>query len=112
MADRVAVMYLGKIVETATREQLFGAPLHPYTQALLSAVPSENPFDRNRRRRIVLKGDPPDPGKPPAGCSFHARCFRAREECRRDAPALVPRVGGDRPVACFFPGNEGMTRAE
>lgn len=108
MADRMAVMYLGKIVEIGPREQVFDAPSHPYTQALLSAVPSENPFDRNVRRRIVLKGDPPDSGKPHPGCGFHARCFRAKEQCRHQAPALATPVGGDHPVACFFPGSRDL----
>jgi oligopeptide/dipeptide ABC transporter ATP-binding protein len=112
MADRMAVMYLGKVVETATRNQLFAAPSHPYTQALLSAVPSENPFDRHTRQRIVLSGDLPDPSKPPAGCGFHARCFRVRDECRRETPALVSRSGSDHPVACFFPGRGGPGQSE
>jgi oligopeptide/dipeptide ABC transporter ATP-binding protein len=106
MADRIAVMYRGKIVETATRDALFDAPSHPYTQALLSAVPSEDPFDRSMRRRVILKGDPPDPSGSIDGCSFHARCFRGRDECRRAVPELVPRTRADHPVACFFPGEE------
>jgi oligopeptide/dipeptide ABC transporter ATP-binding protein len=111
MADRVAVMYLGKIIETASRQQLFDAPSHPYTEALLSAVPSENPFERTTRHRIVLEGDLPDPSRPPPGCSFHTRCFRAQDTCRREAPELVSRSGGDHTVSCFFPAgdNAGAT---
>jgi oligopeptide/dipeptide ABC transporter ATP-binding protein len=106
MADRVAVMFLGKVVETSTREQLFREPSHPYTQALLSAVPSDNPFERSVRRRIVLKGDLPSPSNPPPGCSFHVRCFQAREQCSQEAPALINRAGCDHPVACFFPNSK------
>jgi oligopeptide/dipeptide ABC transporter ATP-binding protein len=105
MADRIAVMYLGKIVETADRDALFSAPSHPYSEALLSAVPSENPFERSSRRRIVLDGDLPDPSNPPAGCSFHARCFRAQDICKQNTPELVPRAE-NHPVACFFPASK------
>jgi len=111
MADRIAVMYLGKIIETGSREQLFRAPSHPYTEALLSAVPSANPSQRSAKRRIVLEGEPPDPSRPPEGCSFSSRCFRAEEVCRQRPPDLRSR-GGAQAVACFFPeGEEGRTIA-
>lgn len=103
MADRVLVMFLGKVVESSTRDQLFRAPSHPYTQALLSAVPSENPFERSVRRRIVLQGDLPSPSNPPPGCSFHVRCFQAQGQCSQQVPALITRPGCDHPLACFFP---------
>jgi oligopeptide/dipeptide ABC transporter ATP-binding protein len=106
MADRVAVMYRGKIVETATRDALFNAPAHPYTQALLSAVPSENPWKRSTRQRIILRGDPPDPATSLQACDFATRCFRAKAECGQEVPALVTRGGINHPVACFFPGSE------
>jgi oligopeptide/dipeptide ABC transporter ATP-binding protein len=88
ISDRVAVMYLGKIVETGTREQIYAEPSHPYTQALLSAAPVPDPRARAARERIVLTGDVPSPARPPSGCPFHPRCFMARERCKVDVPPL------------------------
>jgi oligopeptide transport system ATP-binding protein len=89
LADRIAVMYLGKIVETGPREQIFADPRHPYTQALLSAAPVPDPAIQRSRQRIVLGGDPPSPTYPPAGCHFHTRCPVAIDRCRLDPPALL-----------------------
>ncbi len=89
ISDKIAVMYLGKIVEFADKEELFENPKHPYTQALLSAVPQPDPKLRDRER-IILKGDLPSPANPPAGCSFHTRCPFAMEQCKSIRPELMP----------------------
>jgi len=88
ISDRVAVMYLGKIVEITDRQELYDNPLHPYTRALLSAVPIPDPAVEINRAPIILKGEIPSPLNPPAGCAFHPRCFDARDECRREVPEL------------------------
>jgi peptide/nickel transport system ATP-binding protein/oligopeptide transport system ATP-binding protein len=98
IADRVAVMYLGRIIELAAKDDFFVAPFHPYSQALLSAVPSSHP--RRRRTRILLPGDPPSPAAIPQGCRFHPRCPIVQDCCRTDAPP--PRVVDGRLVECHF----------
>jgi peptide/nickel transport system ATP-binding protein len=104
ISDRVAVMYLGRIVEESARDPLYDSPTHPYTQSLLSAVPVPEPEGRDRRRRIVLTGEIPNPAAPPTGCSFHPRCFRATELCRREAPAFRPYPGLPTRTACHHAG--------
>ncbi len=117
ISDRVAVMYLGKIAEISDRKGLYAEPRHPYTNALLSAIPVPDPEKERARRRVVLAGDVPSPAHPPSGCVFHTRCPRAREYCKQHVPPLIPQdkddgaeIGGkpDHRASCFFPVLEGQ----
>jgi oligopeptide transport system ATP-binding protein len=99
ISDRVAVMYLGKIVELGPAAEVIERPRHPYTRALVSAIPVPDPDVERRRQRIVLSGDPPSPIDPPAGCAFHPRCPHAQDRCRSSVPPLVP-AGPGRTAAC------------
>ena len=103
VSDRVAVMYLGKICELADPDQMYATPAHPYTAALLSAIPVPDPVVERRRRRIVLSGELPSAAAVPAGCRFASRCPIARERCQRDEPPLAEVAPGHR-VACHYPG--------
>ncbi|MGG4035968.1 oligopeptide/dipeptide ABC transporter ATP-binding protein [Paenibacillus cisolokensis] len=100
ISDRVGVMYLGKLVEVSQTEDLFAHPLHPYTAALLSAIPKPHP--RAKKERIVLQGDVPSPANPPSGCRFHPRCPFAREKCKAEIPPLEE-IAPNRQVACHYP---------
>jgi oligopeptide/dipeptide ABC transporter ATP-binding protein len=116
VSDRVAVMYLGKVAELADVDDLYGHPRHPYTNALLSAVPVADPNAAAQRERIVLIGDVPSPINPPSGCHFHTRCPKAQELCVAEDPPLVPRFA-DAPghvAACHFPVADGedLSKAE
>lgn len=102
ISDRVGVMYLGRIVELGNEEQIYQRPSHPYTQALLSAVPVPDPVGRDDRQRIVLTGDPPSPVDIPPGCRFRDRCWKAQDICATDDPALEIRPGTDHEAACHF----------
>ncbi len=103
ISERVAVMYLGRLAELATSEDLYEIPLHPYTQALLSAIPVPDPEVEARRKRIILESDVPSPVDPPTGCNFHPRCWKAQQVCRE----VIPPLEAKRPnhyAACHFPG--------
>jgi oligopeptide transport system ATP-binding protein len=102
ICDRVAVMYLGKVVETGDEAQIYERPTHPYTQALLSAVPVPDPTLRGKRDQIMLEGDVPSPANPPSGCRFRTRCWKVQDICSQEEPALIVREGLDHPSACHF----------
>jgi oligopeptide/dipeptide ABC transporter ATP-binding protein len=105
VSDRVALMYLGKVVELAPVEDIFQTPRHPYANALLSAVPIPDPIRSDRRERIILVGDVPSPVRPPSGCRFHPRCPKAQQRCVDSEPTLSPQAGdrSEHTVACHFP---------
>ncbi len=103
ISDRIAVMYLGRIAELSDSEELYEIPLHPYTQALLSAIPVPDPEKESRRKRIILEGDVPSPVNPPSGCNFHPRCWKAQEICREIVPPLEEKQRNHW-AACHFPG--------
>jgi len=111
VSDRVAVMYLGKVVETAPSAELYHRPRHPYTVALLSAIPVPDPDLADAQRRTVLTGDPPSPLDPPGGCRFHPRCPKAQPLCAREAPRLQahPGDGPEHLAACHYPMADGET---
>jgi len=104
ISDRVIVMYLGKVMEEAEKVDLFTHPRHPYTKALLSAVPVADPIKGRKRERIILQGDLPSPVNPPAGCVFNTRCWKAQDKCRTEVPQLM-QIGKDpsHRIACHFP---------
>jgi oligopeptide transport system ATP-binding protein len=102
IADRVAVMYLGKIVELGTEDEIYEGPTHPYTQALLSAVPVPDPTSRQHKAIIRLEGDVPSPANPPSGCRFRTRCWKAEAICAEQEPALELRPRSNHPSACHF----------
>jgi len=110
ISDRVAVMYLGKLAELADSKDLYHRPLHPYTQALLSASPMPDPNLKQKQKRIILKGDVPSPIDPPPGCRFHTRCMYVRDVCRAKVPALRDIEAGHL-VACHFAGGVGIKAA-
>jgi oligopeptide/dipeptide ABC transporter ATP-binding protein len=113
VSDRVGVMYLGKIVELADAHRLYAEPKHPYTGALLSAIPVPDPDATEQRERVILLGDVPSPIDPPSGCRFHPRCPKAQERCVHEVPPLEPKAGDDL-AACHFPlePGENLARAK
>jgi oligopeptide/dipeptide ABC transporter ATP-binding protein len=111
IADKVAVMYLGKVVEVGSTDDIFARPRHPYTEALISAIALPDPTVREVRQRIILPGEIPSPRNPPPGCAFHPRCRYMEERCAREAPPLHPLADGDHLAACHFPERLGKAGA-
>jgi oligopeptide/dipeptide ABC transporter ATP-binding protein len=111
VSDRVAVMYLGKVVELSDARRLYAEPKHPYTGALLSAVPVADPDEADKRERVILYGDVPSPIDPPSGCRFHPRCPKAQDRCVTEVPPLEPKASGDL-AACHFPLEPGEDLAK
>jgi oligopeptide transport system ATP-binding protein len=111
IADRVGVMYLGKVVEIGNEDEIYEHPTHPYTQALLSAVPVPDPALRGHRDQIVLQGDVPSPANPPSGCRFRTRCWKAEEVCAQQEPLLEARPGSPHPSACHFASERDVIHA-
>ncbi|PZG43626.1 peptide ABC transporter ATP-binding protein [Spongiactinospora gelatinilytica] len=111
ISDRVAVMYLGKLVELGKDTEIYDKPAHPYTQALLSAVPVPDPEGREQRERIILQGDPPSPANPPSGCRFRTRCWKAQEICAKEEPLLEIRAGTAHESACHFAESQDIVHA-
>ncbi|WP_344336747.1 ABC transporter ATP-binding protein, partial [Streptomyces globosus] len=117
ISDRVGVMYLGRVVETGTDAEIYDHPTHPYTQALLSAVPVPDPQARAHRERIILTGDVPSPANPPSGCRFRTRCWKARQRCADEVPLLAvpqafPEGPAAHPSACHFAAEKHVVPAE
>lgn len=114
ICDRVAVMYLGKIVEIGSRQEIFENPKHPYTKALLSAVPIEEPTQRGQSERILLNSDLPNPARPPSGCRFRTRCYIAQPDCAKREPSLDGAAPGNHLAACFYtePANRSQIKDE
>ncbi|HWL96621.1 MAG TPA: dipeptide ABC transporter ATP-binding protein [Nocardioidaceae bacterium] len=111
IADRVGVMYLGKVAELGNEDEIYEHPTHPYTQALLSAVPVPDPLLRGHRDQIVLEGDVPSPANPPSGCRFRTRCWKAEEICAHEEPLLIDRPGSTHPSACHFAAERDVIHA-
>jgi peptide/nickel transport system ATP-binding protein len=111
VSDRIAVMYLGKLMELSPAEELYTKPIHPYTSALLSAIPIPDPEENRRRERLVVSGEPPNPIDPPSGCVFHPRCPRATDVCREIEPPLARYPNGHL-AACHHPLSVGQAEVE